>query len=59
MIDVIVIFLVGIFVGGFCGMLLTGLCVASGNNRDNDLDSNDFDDKQSLKRENNINKEDF
>lgn len=57
MIDILISFLIGLFVGLPIGMILTGLCVASKNSI---CDSNNFDNNQSMSKENNINnKEDF
>lgn len=52
MIDILISFLIGLFVGFPIGMILTGLCVASKNDI---YDSNNFDNNQSMSKENNIN----
>lgn len=52
MIDILISFLIGLFIGLPIGMILTGLCVASKNDI---YDSNNSDNNQSMSKENNIN----
>lgn len=53
MIDILISFLIGVLVGNFFGMLLTGLCVAAGENKN--YESEIYEQERFLKKENNIN----